>query len=155
MKIRDIFMGWPGGFWVIDPDTQFKVESTNYKVLKSKWIAHRKANDLPFNQVEDWIHDQMCSHDPGGYCTDGTFPRSSVPQMIKSTLVAGAQFVASGGKMATEEVVKQRTEICNSCQFWDSYALGGTGRCNVCGCSKIKLHLPNENCPKGKWHSVQ
>ena len=150
-RIRDIFMGWPGGFWVIDPDTGFKVEAGNYKVLKAKWLSHRQSNNLPVTLVESWIHEQMCARDPGGYCTDGTVPQATIPQMIKNALVAGAKYVASGGAMATPDVVAKRTEICNGCEYWDRYALGGTGRCKVCGCSKIKLHMPLESCPKNKW----
>lgn len=60
---------------------------------------------------------------------------------------------ASGGfQLATTEVYNARFEECKRCEFWDSKALNGGGRCKKCGCSTwAKLRLKTEKCPIGKW----
>jgi len=53
------------------------------------------------------------------------------------------------------EEFKKRLETCKSCKEWDSQALGGTGRCRLCGCStQAKLRLASESCPINLWGPV-
>ena len=50
------------------------------------------------------------------------------------------------------DLVKTRLDTCNACEFKES---GVVDTCSVCGCViKIKMVLPETECPKGKW-SIQ
>ena len=63
-----------------------------------------------------------------------------------ATAIAG--FVASGGKTVSEEVYKQRLEICDTCPLREG------NRCSAksCGCIlEKKAKLASEKCPEGKW----
>jgi hypothetical protein len=54
-----------------------------------------------------------------------------------------------------EEVFNVRLEICKKCPQWDSQALGGGGRCKLCGCAtQAKLRLATESCPINLWGPV-
>ena len=60
---------------------------------------------------------------------------------------AMAGFLKTGKKQLT-----QRMNICKGCEFWDSEAWSGTGKCTKCGCSTwAKLRIKTEKCPIGKW----
>jgi hypothetical protein len=76
----------------------------------------------------------------------------NAPQMAKKLSLAVAGWASSGFKMSTTDQVSERLAICKDCVFWDSSALGGSGRCKHCGCStQAKIRLATENCPVGKW----
>jgi hypothetical protein len=44
-----------------------------------------------------------------------------------------------------------RMETCRACPQWKEDARLGLGRCEACGCSKMKHWLATESCPLGKW----
>ena len=76
----------------------------------------------------------------------------SITAQIKSLTTSTINWVASGMPFANSELLSTRTETCKSCDQWDSSALGGTGKCNICGCStSLKLRMTTEKCPIGKW----
>jgi hypothetical protein len=76
----------------------------------------------------------------------------SIAAQIKSLTTSTVNWVASGMPFASSELLSARTETCKSCDQWDSSAFGGTGRCNICGCStSLKLRMTTEKCPVGKW----
>jgi hypothetical protein len=75
--------------------------------------------------------------------------------MVKNLAQSMTQWVKNGFKLATEDQLKKRLEICAGCEFWDKEALGGTGRCKKCGCStQAKLRLAHEKCPIDKWGPI-
>lgn len=50
---------------------------------------------------------------------------------------------------ATKEAVKQRVDICKTCEYFDKIVFGS---CKVCGCLvKLKAHLAGASCPVDKW----
>lgn len=55
-----------------------------------------------------------------------------------------------------ENQLKMRKDICASCPKWDASGYGGLGKCTICGCSVIKLYIPNSTCPDSppKWGEV-
>lgn len=66
-----------------------------------------------------------------------------------------SRWAASGLKSVTDEVFNERKSICAGCEFWDSKALSGTGRCRICGCSTwAKLRMSTESCPLNKWSKI-
>lgn len=57
-------------------------------------------------------------------------------------------------EFASEEIFKQRMEICGKCEFWNSSGFGGTGKCEKCGCSSQgRLRMAETKCPLDppKW----
>lgn len=54
---------------------------------------------------------------------------------------------------ASEEIQKQRLEICKGCEFFDAESFSGTGQCNACGCPLLyKIKKSSSVCPKSKWN---
>lgn len=73
-------------------------------------------------------------------------------QMLTSAGAAAAKWIKGGLKTLSEEKVQKRLDICKGCEFWDSAALKGTGRCRKCGCATwAKIRMPAERCPENKW----
>jgi len=66
---------------------------------------------------------------------------------------AMARWAAAGFKTVDKETLDKRTEVCESCEFWDGAARLGAGLCRSpgCGCTSFKRWLVSENCPLNKW----
>lgn len=63
-----------------------------------------------------------------------------------------AHWAAKGFKVVEPEQFQARLDICKGCEYWDSKAMFGTGKCRKCGCStQAKLRLATSTCPVGKW----
>jgi hypothetical protein len=76
----------------------------------------------------------------------------SLFQQAKNLTTSLTNWVKDGVKVVSEEVLNQRMDICKKCEFWDSEAFAGTGRCSKCGCStQAKLRMATEKCPIDKW----
>lgn len=72
-------------------------------------------------------------------------------ELLKHFTNSAIRFAKSGFKIADSETLAARKAICNKCEFWDSTAFFGRGKCRKCGCSSAKLRLVSEKCPIGKW----
>jgi len=72
-------------------------------------------------------------------------------ELLKHFTNATIRFAKSGFQIADTETLAARKAICNKCEFWDSTAFFGRGKCRKCGCSSAKLRLVSEKCPIGKW----
>ncbi len=67
---------------------------------------------------------------------------------------SASRWAANGFATADEKVFRAREQICFSCKNWDKQAFGGSGKCKLCGCSKLKLKFATEHCPMGKWDRI-
>lgn len=77
-------------------------------------------------------------------------------EKLDSFLKSSFNWAKSGFKIADNELIEYRKEICKSCDQWDASALNNTGRCKKCGCSTwAKLRMSTERCPIGKWEAVE
>lgn len=74
-----------------------------------------------------------------------TATSSETPGTV-SWLANGAVKAAKALTLPETEESKARLAICQSCDQW-------TGRsCKLCGCFvKLKVKIPEEKCPAGKW----
>lgn len=76
----------------------------------------------------------------------------SIKEMVKSATKSAKIWASRGFQHTDKKTLKIRIETCNKCEFWNSKAIGGTGRCMKCGCSTwAKLRMATEKCPIGKW----
>lgn len=76
----------------------------------------------------------------------------SLLKKAKTLTQAMVKWAKSGFLKASKKQINERLEICKGCEFWDSRAWNGTGKCTKCGCSTYaKLRLKTEKCPIGKW----
>lgn len=94
--------------------------------------------------------------DSNGNCANENAPTKfelpSLKTMAKTATSSTIKWITSGAKATDEETLKTRLDACHSCEFWNSEALRGTGRCMKCGCSTwAKLRMATERCPIGKW----
>ena len=77
---------------------------------------------------------------------------SSMAASLGRAAIDTAKRVVSGQKpLATDEVVTERKETCLACLNWNPRGYGGTGKCEACGCSALKLTLAASKCPLSKW----
>lgn len=72
-------------------------------------------------------------------------------QMAMNLSSSAIKWAKSGFKLADENTLKKRDEICSKCEFWEASARLGFGKCLKCGCSSPKLKLASETCPINKW----
>ncbi|BAZ21905.1 hypothetical protein NIES4073_27860 [Kalymmatonema gypsitolerans NIES-4073] len=73
-------------------------------------------------------------------------------QMLKNLLVEAYETANQGlcgdRVIASRSSVKERLEICATCDKFDAAAK----RCTVCGCfMMVKANLEASTCPDGKW----
>lgn len=157
IRLIDSTMGVPSGWSAIDPDTKTKIQGHSFRSLRATWITHRKDNNLPTEQVEEWVQEQICAKNPT-YCSEKGIPpiatpggRLSLTQMITNTAQELAKWARAGFPVTTEEEVQKRAQICQACEFWDPYAYGRLGKCKKCQCSGAKHMLKTSRCPIGLW----
>lgn len=77
----------------------------------------------------------------------------SLNEMASNFMAATLRWVSAGLPVVQQEIYDSRMNICGNCEFWDSNARLGLGKCKAlgCGCTKLKQWLATEKCPKGKW----
>ncbi len=86
----------------------------------------------------------------------GKIKPPSAAQMAKTLAESMKSWVRNGFKLATEEQLTERMNICKACPHWDGEALASTGRCLKCGCStQAKLRLAHEKCPLDLWGPIK
>lgn len=76
----------------------------------------------------------------------------SFAQKIKNFAKAVASHASTGMKLASDETILKRYNICESCDFFDN------GSCSQCGCPIYKhkkfvskLSWAEQSCPVSKW----
>lgn len=143
----------------MDPDTGYVVAANSYRNLKKEWQAHRKGNDLPHDNVEDWIHEKICAAEPvrcqesvivgGKVAAEPSYP--ALMEMGFNFLSSHVKWLRKGAKLAPKEVIERRLATCRSCSYWNE----SNGRCTKCGCyGKWKVLYATEKCPVRKWVEV-
>lgn len=105
-----------------------------------------------------------CDHNCTGIFIGPQSPRlvdhSIKPSLVKKVanfIPAVVTHAINGFQQATEEIIEERFETCQSC---DKYEPQGpeSGSCNICGCSignkqifMNKAAWSHNSCPLGKW----
>lgn len=147
-----------GAFNYVDTETGMRFSHPYYAQLEILAKKHRSANSLPIgsNWAEDF-ESNVCQH-TGKACTDQTPEgKPTVAQMAKNFTTAMVEWVKSGFKVVSEDVYLQRLAQCQACpHYGGKNGSEWLARCGKCGCSGIKLFLPQEKCPlqPPKWGAV-
>lgn len=72
---------------------------------------------------------------------------------MSNPLSAGVRFLIDGCVPTPKEIYNARLKTCEACPKWRPHILGGS--CGKCACiTVIKLRLPKESCPIGKWKAL-
>lgn len=74
--------------------------------------------------------------------------------MLSNYTAAMVRWARLGLQVVDEATFLARRATCESCDQWNAGARLGLGKCRLCGCTKLKWHLPAEACPIGKWNNV-
>ena len=71
--------------------------------------------------------------------------------MVRNFGAAAMAWVASGFQIVPKETFTARLAICAACPFWKPRARFSLGKCDKCGCTKLKHWLATERCPDKRW----
>lgn len=77
-----------------------------------------------------------------------TAPPPSVGRQMITVLSASARWLKAGRPRTSEAGLQARRGKCGACPHWDPKGWMGKGRCQLCGCSGVKLEWATEQCPK-------
>lgn len=120
--------------------------------LMSMVLEYNSNNGFPpIENLDQKIIDYICKEDPN-YCVSTEPP--TLAERARSFAIAASEWVASGFKHVTHEQFEERKSICNKCPYWKGDSAFGYGGCGKCGCSALKLYLPSQKCPDGRWNSI-
>lgn len=90
-------------------------------------------------------------------------PEPTSFQRIKTFIVAATKHAASGFPMCSDDEVKERYEICETCHYFKEkkghkYCKSLGCGCNISRASNKylnKLAWKTESCPQGKWGTIE
>ena len=71
--------------------------------------------------------------------------------MMKNFTASALAWAASGFLLVNKVKFDQRMNVCKACPFWEPRARFTLGKCEKCGCTKLKQWLVTERCPDGRW----
>lgn len=80
-----------------------------------------------------------------------TPPEPSWVEMGANLTASLAVWASAGFPVAQEATIEGRRSSCLACDFWDSTARRGLGRCRECGCCSVKWWLQTSKCKLGRW----
>jgi hypothetical protein len=107
-------------------------------ILESRAAVDRVRADHLRQQAEDptyWERDKAAQAEA-----------QQTPAHGPMHYIAGAAKAVVASVTADSPMSERRLAICKGCDQWDG------SRCNQCGCfTGLKVRLPAEACPIGKW----
>ena len=81
--------------------------------------------------------------------TSGELPSGF--DMMKNFTASALAWAASGFLLVSKVAFDQRMSVCNVCPFWKPRVRFTLGKCEKCGCTKLKQWLATERCPDERW----
>lgn len=141
-----------GGLWKYrHPISKHEFRSHQIPALLDSVRRHEEANGYPVTTAAE-IESQLCINHPFS-CGDG---EPTFREKASNFTHAMVDWAKAGFPVSSSEVLQQRLDICQACEYWRG-SRGGTllsGSCRKCGCSGVKLGLATQACPIGKWEAV-
>ena len=150
---KDINAG-PHGLWSFTHPVTGQKFSGAYSIARLTAMIDDYTTANGLDQIvglTQLIIDQNCERDPD-FCYSTEPP--TFAQRARSFAQAATDWVSSGFKHVTHEQFEARKEICLKCPYWNGEAAFGYGGCRKCGCSGLKLFLPTQKCPDGRWGTL-
>lgn len=88
------------------------------------------------------------------HITPDMLEEPSLLELASNFTTALTKWVKAGAPVVSEEVYRERSAICETCEYWKPESRFGLGKCSApgCGCTKLKRWLSTEHCPMNKWH---
>lgn len=78
----------------------------------------------------------------------------SLPEMLSNLARDTTQWVSAGLPVTDKTIALRRYEACQQCDHWHAGARLGLGKCDLCGCTKFKIHMATTTCRLGKWNNL-
>lgn len=152
-KIRDSSAGPPpDGLWRWKcPETGYVVTHSNFPGIRNAVLKYLRANNYPVTSTfEDDLEQNICAHMDPRVCED------FIPPTFLAKMTSAAQALYGAAKewrkpVVSEEVLQQRREICQPCNFYGGSTSILRVGCKKCGCTGLKLFLVSSQCPISKW----
>ena len=133
----------------VGTEAAYKVAFAKGKLYYAQRINNAGFEDRRIIEAEDF---ELEALDYDAFVSKGISDvEPTVLQMMKNLSHSMVGWAKSGFKVASNETLLMRKNICSSCKFWNSSARMSMGKCLKCGCTSAKLRLANEKCPDGKW----
>lgn len=142
----------PGGWQYLEPNTGKVIEGPSALVLKAKVEDFLVANGLKIPQgLPQLIAEQTCARVPE-FCGDTEPPTFAERVATFSRALSG--WAQGGLGLASPETIAAREDLCKQCELYKGDRGLGFVACGKCGCSSVKLFLPDQKCPHpsgAKW----
>jgi len=153
MVPKDIHSGPPGLWRYTHPITGVKFGGAfSLGRMVAMVEDYNKANNIdPIVGLYQKIIDYMCEQEPD-WCMSTEPP--TLAQRLKTFSQAAVDWAANGFKNVPHDVFEARKSICLQCHYWKGEMAFGYGGCGKCGCSGLKLFLPTQKCPDGRWGAI-
>ena len=71
--------------------------------------------------------------------------------MVRNFGASVMAWAVSGFPIVDRATFDQRLATCAACPFWKPRARFTLGKCEKCGCTKLKHWLATERCPDKRW----
>lgn len=151
-KVRDNSAGAIGGLWIWKhPETGFVVRHSNYAGCRIEVKRFLRANNYPIGgNFEEEFEENLCANGAPNLCEE------FIPPTLLEKMSAFAQALYRAGKqwrepMVTADVLQERRDICEACNFYGGSTSILRVACQKCGCTSLKQFLTSSRCPIGKW----
>lgn len=141
-----------GGLWRYEhPISGYKFSSHQLGAIKNAIWSHEEANQYPLTSEAD-IESALCK-------THASSCGEAEPRLLQKAANFIGEMVnwaKEGFPIASEDVLQQRLDICQSCSYWRGITGGSLlqGKCRKCGCRGVKLAVGSASCPLGKWVAI-
>ncbi len=152
-KPKDINRTPPGLWRYVHPETGYRFHGAHgFARIYAMVIEYTNANKTaPILRLDEKIVDYMCEQEPD-WCDDYEPP--SLARRAFMFGQAAVNWAIAGFGIVDHAVFEERKAICLACPYWRGEAALGYGACAKCGCSGLKLFVPSQSCPDGRWPSI-
>jgi hypothetical protein len=158
LRVKDTNTVPPGYFRYRDPDSKTLLKAPYYSTLRKQAREHRLANNLPIGLLwKDEFDAAVCREQPE-ICYETTAEKDMTAAEKATHFISSmANWVKSGFAVLPQVEYEARRAICRGtdgherCPQWRGENKKKFIACGKCGCTKLKLFLPHEHCPLGKW----
>lgn len=153
-----------GGICIfVDPETGQSFRHPYIGQVELQVRNFYRANQRPIKQgFALMVEDRICQDTPGADCIEvEDYKPPSQLSLLERTIQFGRamiEWARSGFTCVSPEQYRERFQTCtvddgsgDPCPEWNGEATFGYGKCGACGCTRVKLFLATEKCPKHKW----